>query len=162
MPHQRPGKVARRGSLAGARPPDGAERTSQLTHRPIAAGVFTAEPTPRLIAARDRRSGRIVFPRPPQDERFEEFILPRHGTLWSYTVQRFAPKSPPYAGPTPFEPFAVGYVEIAAMVIVEGRLTGVAFEQLRIGMPMEVTIIPLRTDPDGTVVTTFAFQPHGA
>lgn len=161
MRHQRPGKVARRGPVAGARPPDGTERTSQLTHRPIAAGVFTAGPSPRLIAGRDRGSGRIVFPRPPQDERFEEFILPHHGILWSYTVQRFAPKSPPYAGSIPFEPFAVGYVEIAGTLIVEGRLTGVAFERLRIGMPMEVAIMPLRTDPDGTVVTTFAFQPQG-
>lgn len=88
-------------------------------------------------------------------------FLPREGVLWSYTVQRFAPKSPPYAGPVPFESFAVGYVEIAGMLIVESRLTGVPFERLRIGMPLQVAIIPLRTDPDGTVVTTFAFQPRG-
>lgn len=123
--------------------------------------MFTAEPEPRLIGGRDRRSGRITFPPASRDEQVEEILLPREGTLWSYTVQRFAPKSPPYVGATPFEPFAVGYVQLADAVIVESRLTGVAFEQLRIGMAMELTIIPLRTDPDGTVVTTFAFQPRG-
>ncbi len=130
-----------------------------MTHKPIASGVFTEGPEPRLIGARERHSGRIVFPSPPGDERFEEVVLPRQGKLWSYTVQRFAPKSPPYAGPVPFEPFAVGYIELAEAVIVESRLTEAAFEKLRVGMPMELTIIPLRTDPDGVVVTTFAFRP---
>jgi len=36
--------------------------------------------------------------------------LPPSGTLWSYTVQRFRPKSPPYRGPEPFEPYALGYI----------------------------------------------------
>ena len=26
-------------------------------------------------------------------------------------------------------------------------------------MPVELAIVPLRTDPDGTVVTTYAFRP---
>jgi uncharacterized OB-fold protein len=39
--------------------------------------------------------------------------LPAEGTLWTWTVQRFAPKSPPYVPPVDgFRPFAVGYVEL--------------------------------------------------
>jgi uncharacterized OB-fold protein len=43
------------------------------------------------------------------------------GVLWTYTVQRFAPKSPPYVAPEAgFTPFVVGYVEIG-----ERRIEGV-------------------------------------
>lgn len=100
-----------------------------------------------------------MFPLPADRESFEPCVLPQAGRLWSYTVQRFAPKSPPYAGAQPFEPFAVGYVELPGTVIVESRLTGVAFEDLRVGMPVELTVVPLRNDPDGTTVVTYAFQP---
>ncbi len=96
---------------------------------------------------------------PADMERYVACELPNRGQLWSYTVQRFAPKSPPYAGPVPFEPFALGYVELAGALIVESRLIDVAFEDLRIGMPLELAVVPFRTDPDGTLVTTFAFRP---
>ena len=79
--------------------------------RAIAEGLFTDETPPRLIGGRDRVSGRIVFPCPPGTE-FEPVPLGRHGSLWSFTVQRYRPKSPPYAGPEAFTPWAVGYVEL--------------------------------------------------
>ncbi|HTJ70421.1 MAG TPA: OB-fold domain-containing protein [Actinospica sp.] len=42
-----------------------------------------------------------------------DVVLTGEGTLWSWTVQRFAPKSPPYvAPPGGFVPFALGYVEL--------------------------------------------------
>ena len=59
----------------------------------------------------------------------------------------------------PFEPFALGYVELDGVVIVESRLVDVAFDELRIGMPLELAIVPFRTDDKGTVITTFAFRP---
>ena len=125
--------------------------------RPIAPGLFTAEP--RLIGGRHRSSGRIVFPLPPRADEYEPQQLPRHGHLWSYTIQRFAPKSPPYEGPEPFEPFAVGYVTLDNMIIVESRLAEVSFDELRIGMPLEMILVPFRTDRDGDTITTFAFRP---
>lgn len=96
---------------------------------------------------------------PADTDRYEACELPNRGQLWSYTVQRFAPKSPPYAGPVPFQPFALGYVELAGALIVESRLIDIAFENLSIGVPLELVVVPFRTDPDGTVVTTFAFRP---
>lgn len=46
--------------------------------------------------------------------------LGRRGTVWGFTVQRFAPKSPPYVPPAEgFAPFAVGYVELPEGVKVE-------------------------------------------
>ena len=131
--------------------------------RPIAEGLFTTGPNPRLIGARRRSDGRIVFPAPsgPEAQHYERVELSPTGSLWSYTVQRFRPKSPPYAGDdeTSFKPFAVGYVELPGQVIVESRLAVDDFSRLRIGQPMGLTLAPFRKDPDGQDVVTFAFQP---
>ena len=42
---------------------------------------------------------------------------------------------------------------------VESRLTET--EGLRIGMDMELVLVPFRTDDDGNEVVTFAFRPVG-
>ena len=129
--------------------------------RPLAEGVFTPAPDPHLVGGRHLDTGHVVFPCPQgaQAALFERVALPREGTLWSWTVQRFRPKSPPYAGPALFEPFALGYVALAGHVIVETRLTGIAFDDLRIGMKLRLTTIAFSTDDDGTVVSTYAFEP---
>jgi len=95
---------------------------------------------------------------PPDIRSYEMIELPRQGRLWSYTVQRFPPKSPPFMGSEPFEPFVVGYVELPDVLIVEGKLVNIPLEQLRIGLPVELTILPVRADPDGTVVMGYAFR----
>ena len=130
--------------------------------RPIATGLFESSPALRLFGARDRSSGRVMFPPPPADDRFERIVLPDHGTLWSFTVQRFAPKSPPFEGAEPFAAFAVGYVELPGMCIVESRLKCASFDELRLGMPMQLTTECLRTDTDGTQVLIYAFEPATA
>jgi uncharacterized OB-fold protein len=65
--------------------------------------------------------------------------LSRDGTLWTWTVQRFAPKSPPYQpGPDGFQPFAVGYVTLAEGVRVAAVIEVDDIESLRIGMAMRL------------------------
>lgn len=125
--------------------------------RAIAEGLFTDEQPPRLIGGRDRATGRIVFPCPPGQD-FEPCPLGRRGTLWSYTVQRYRPKSPPYAGPEAFTPWAVAYVELPGETIVEARLTNVAFDAIAIGMELELTQVPLDADAADPVLI-HAFQP---
>lgn len=128
--------------------------------RRIAEGLFTDEAQPRLIGGRHRETGRIVFPCPTGSD-YEPWPLARAGTIWSYTVQRYRPKSPPYAGPEDFTPWALAYVELPGETIVESRLTNVAFEDISIGMPVELTFIPL--DPAAAdPVMIHAFQPTGA
>ena len=118
---------------------------------PIAPNLWTDEPEPRLIGGRGA-DGRIRFPMPEGDAgaAFEPVPLSRCGTLWSWTVQRFEPKRPPYAGPQPFVPFMLGYVELPGEVIVESLLVGI--EQPRIGMALELAIVPFAGDR-----ATFAF-----
>ena len=125
---------------------------------PVAADLFTwPSDEPRLIGGRCADCGAVTFPRPAScsrctSERIDEHLLARTGALWSWTVQRFQPKEP-YAGPEPFEPYGVGYVDLAGEVIVEGRLTTADPDELEIGEPMDVVIVPF-----GDVVT-FAFAP---
>jgi uncharacterized OB-fold protein len=64
------------------------------------------------------------------------------GTIWSYTVQRFAPKSPPYVpSGTDFEPFVVAYVQTRDGIRIEGIVAGIALDQVRIGTPVRLSSI---------------------
>ena len=121
---------------------------------PIAPGLWTDEAEPRLIGGKHHTSGEIVFPLPLGDAaaQYEPLPLARRGTLWSWTVQSFRPKSPPYDGPEDFTPFALGYVELAGEVIVEARLSQT--KGLTIGMPMELTIAQFDSER-----STFVFGP---
>jgi uncharacterized protein len=57
-------------------------------------------------------------------------------------------------------PFGVGYVELPGQVRrSRTRLTEADPDKLKIGMEMELVIVPLCTDDDGNEVVTFAFAP---
>jgi uncharacterized OB-fold protein len=134
--------------------------------RPVAEGLFTvADGEVRLIGSRCAACGVVTFPRQPSCPRctsqdVTECLLARRGTLWSWTIQCFPPKSPPYAvaDPDAFEPYGVGYVELPGEVRVEARLTESDPGELRIGMPMELTLVPAPGGEAGGAVT-FAFAP---
>jgi uncharacterized OB-fold protein len=89
-------------------------------------------------------------------------LLAPRGTLWSWTIQCFPPKSPPYAvdDPDGFDPYGVGYVELAGEVRVEARLTVADPTRLQIGMPMQLTLV---SAPGGQAdgIVTYAFEPAG-
>ena len=137
---------------------------------PVSEGVFTwPSDEPRLLGSRCVTCGNHTFPVQsgcPKCTGTETEVveLARRGTLWTWTVQGFPPKAPPYAGdadPKTFRPFGVGYVELPGEVKVEARLTESDPERLHIGMEMELVIVPLATDADGNEVVTYAFQPVG-
>jgi len=88
-----------------------------------------------------------------------EHLLPRRGRLWAWTTQEFPPPAPPYAGSTgdAFVPYGIGYVELADEVRVETRLT--TMEGLRIGIDMELVLVPFGAADDGNEVVSFAFRP---
>jgi len=94
-----------------------------------------------------------------QDVAVEE--LPGRGTLWTWTIQRFMPKTPYNSAETAqtFTPYGVGYVELPGGVRVEGRLTENDPQKLRIGMAMEVVFAPWRIDEKGDEVISFFFRP---
>lgn len=131
---------------------------------PIDRALFTwPADEPRLIGGRCRSCGSVSFPRQTScarctSEEIDEHLLARTGTLWSWTVQRFQPKEP-FIGVEPFEPYGVGYVDLAGEVIVESRLTSADPEQLEIGQPVELVIVPFETTGERAYVVTFAFRP---
>lgn len=136
-----------------------------MSVQPIAANLF--EETPQgvyLWAGRSRTDGRLVFPFPAGDSgsRFEKVPVGNTGRLWSWTVQRFRPKSPPYAGAddvATFKPFAVGYVELPGELIVESRLLVDDFSVLQLGLPMELVVQPFSRTAQGELLATYAFKP---
>jgi len=61
------------------------------------------------------------------------------GQLWTWTVQRFAPKSPPYVPPPDgFRPFAVGYVDLTEGTRVAAVIDVEDLGSIRIGMPVRI------------------------
>ena len=129
----------------------------------VAEGLVAgAREAPRLIGSECRRCGVVAFPRQAScaactSSDVRERRLGRRGTLWTWTIQCFPPKSPPYAGAAEdFEPFGVGYVELEGELRVEARLTEADPARLRIGMAMELVLVPA---PGADGALTYAFRP---
>jgi uncharacterized protein len=139
---------------------------------PVAEGLFSWPDRPRLIGAACPAAGCGTTTFPVQRScprctgtKLRIVPLATTGRLWTWTVQAFEPK-PPYAADGPFRPYGVGYVELATedgsgAVLVESRLTEADPGRLQIGAPMRLTFVPLRRDPSGAIVVTFAFEPAG-
>jgi uncharacterized OB-fold protein len=125
------------------------------------APVFTwPSDEPQLIGGRCTGCGAVAFPQPPSCARcgsteVAEHLLPRRGTLWTFTTQEFLPKEPYAGGETAetFEPYGVGMIELPGEVRVESRLTTADVALLRIGMAMELVVVPFGD------VLTYAFGP---
>jgi uncharacterized OB-fold protein len=85
--------------------------------------------------------------------------LSRRGTLWSYTENHYAPP-PPYPAADPFTPFAVAAVHLDAEgIIVLGKVIGgTGAANLKVGMAMELTTMPLYVDDDGIERTVYAWK----
>ena len=135
---------------------------------PIAPGLFTwPSEEPRLIGTKCTACGVMTFPSQADCPRcagdsMEQAEFERRGTLWTFTTQEFPPKSPPYARVETletFEPYAVGYVEFPGQAKVEGRIDAQDLASLRIGMEMEVVVVPFMDDEQGNEVVTYAFRP---
>jgi uncharacterized OB-fold protein len=133
----------------------------------FAPDVFTwPADEPQLIGGKCEGCAAVAFPLPSSCSRcgstdIERHLLPRRGTLFTWTTQDFLPKEPYASGETPetFRPYGVGLVQLGDEVRVEARLTESDPQALDFGMEVELAIVPFRTDDDGTVVMTYAFRP---
>lgn len=141
--------------------------SATVAQRPIDPTLFTwPSAQPRLVGSRCRACGIHTFPAqhgcPACGEvGMERTELADRGTVWTWTTQDFLPKAP-YTGPETEEDFAgylVAYVELPGQVRVETRLVDVDRTAVSIGMPVELVIVPFRTDADGVEVLTYAFRP---
>jgi uncharacterized protein len=122
-----------------------------------------------LLASRRRSTGVVKFPAerpelfdgdPEIQEDIEPIELSTEGTLYTYTTQEFPPPLP-YKGnrsPEVFQPYVVGFVELAEGLLVETLIIDATPGELRIGQPLVSTTTTLET-ADGQSLLTFAFRP---
>jgi len=118
----------------------------------------------RLMGSRCSVCGEVLFGKAIacqqcQSEKMEDVALGRDGILYSYTVIRNKPPGD-YKGREPFEPFAVGLVELPEGIRILSPLTGCGFEELRIGMELELSVEEFYEDEEGRKVLTYKFRPR--
>ena len=139
------------------------EARETMDQRPLAEGIYRmVGAAPRLLGGRRKSDGKYAFPLPrgADGALYDQVDLASEGVLWSFTVQRFRPKTP-YAGAgdaKSFAPYAVGYVELPGQIIVESHIVADDFSTLKIGAPVRLTLVPFREDPDGTQVMIYGFE----
>jgi len=133
---------------------------------PIQEGLFTwPSAAPQLIGGHCSDCGGWHFPVQGNCPHcagcsVERQPMSRRGTLWTWTIQTFAPPAPPYRGTVEgFVPFGVGYVELPEGLRVQCRLTVNDASQLRIGMAMELALESVGVDEQGREVMCYAFAP---
>jgi uncharacterized protein len=125
--------------------------------------VTSVDGSPHLVGSRCDVCATDTFPVQAScprcgSEHVGPATLPSSGTVWTWTVQRFAPK-PPYRAPKVFAPFALAYVDLGT-VRVEGRLAGKPVDAWRIGDAVRVVVGPQDDgDPDRSA---FWFEPAEA
>lgn len=133
---------------------------------PVAQGLFEHdEEGTALLATRCASCQALYFPRRAtcrnpecRGKDVRDAALPRHGTLYSYTIQRYQP--PPLFRMDEWQPYALGVIDLGHGVQVMGMLDGVALDEIAIGMPLRVTQRVLYRDEDGRTVHTYAFAPE--
>jgi len=134
---------------------------------PAIEGWHTMEEEPHLIGSQCAGCGTYFFP--PQDHycrnpgcdgtEFRDVPLSRTGHIWSYTNACYQPPEP-FVAPDPFEPFAIAAVQLEKeqMVVLGQVVSGVAVEELTVGMPVELVLEPLH-ETDEDVRVTWKWRP---
>lgn len=125
--------------------------------------VLQIDPVLRLIASRCGACDQVDFPARRRCSRCRgevaRHLLPRRGTVWTWTTQSFAPVSPPYAVEGPHIPFVVSYVDLDGCC-VETRLDMPEGRDPVIGEQVELVQLTLTVTDVGEVVS-YAFRPAG-
>jgi uncharacterized protein len=142
------------------------EVTSQ---QPAIDGWFSTDEAgvAHLIGGKCPECGTYVFPprenncpNPACDsDTLEPVALSTRGTLWSYTENRYPPPAP-YPAPDPFEPFAIAAVQLAdeGLIVLGKVVEGTLAADLKVGIEMELTTMPLFTDADGVERIVYAWR----
>jgi len=83
------------------------------------------------------------------------------GTVWSFAVQNYAPP-PPVLTRVPYEPYAMGIIDLDDGLRVMGRLDVADPMALEVGAAVELVIGALCADADGNDVVSWMFRPIAA
>jgi len=134
---------------------------------PVKEGLWTtpssSEERAQLIGSKCLSCGEVYFPKKEkgicthcQQRNLEEIKLGCEGKISSYTVVMQQPGGGFYKGPVPY---AYGCVDLPDGVRVETLFTGCDFNELEVGMDVELVIEKLYEDEEGNEILTYKFRP---
>jgi uncharacterized protein len=132
---------------------------------PVKKGVW-AEPdtdgSVSLLGSKCLKCGELFFPKKDtgvcthcQSDRFEEIRLSREGTIYSYSVVEIRPPGY-YQGDVPY---ALGFIDLPEGIRVETLFTECDFDELTVGLPVEMVLDTLHEDDEGNEVICYKFKP---
>lgn len=133
---------------------------------PVVEGLFSeGEEGARLLGSRCAACSTPYFPRssvchnPGCDggDMVDAAFGPQ-GTLWSFSIQTYPPP-PPARYDEPYEPYALGVVDLADGLRVVGRMMVDDPSSLEVGEPVELVIGALYHADDGTEPVSWMFRP---
>lgn len=139
---------------------------------PVVEGLFQQLTPAVLLGSRCRQCGTHYFPKvlscsnpACRDGQVLHVPLSGRGRLYSFTVQRYRP--PPPFNMESWAPYALGILELPEGLRIMGMISGVPFDELAIGMELDVISEALRHE-QGHGVLTYKFSraaqsvPHAA
>jgi len=134
--------------------------------RHLTEGLYTipssAHEKAELIGSKCSFCGEIYFPKKEinfcphcQKESLDEIRLSQKGTISSFTIVTQTPAGGFYRGPVPY---AYGFVDLPEGVRVKTQFKH-EFSKLQIGLAVELCVVKLYRDDDGSDVYTYMFKP---
>ncbi len=132
---------------------------------PVAEGLFAETANgPRLLGSKCASCDTPYFPKAAichnpncNDSQLEDAEFGPKGKLWSFTVQVYPPP-PPAKYDEPFEPYALGLVDMTEGLRVLAKVSTDDLTSVKVGAEVELVIEKLYTNPEGNEVTTFKFR----
>ena len=132
---------------------------------PVASGLFVEAPEgPRLVGSRCRTCTTPYFPKSAvchnpecKASHIEDALFGPTGTLWSVAVQDYPPP-PPAKFDKPYQPYAMGVVDLDDGLRVLGRMTSSDPRSVQVGARVELVIDALCHDDEGNEIVSWKFK----
>ena len=132
---------------------------------PIKKGVWS-EPDGNgkisLLGSKCLKCGELFFPKKEagvctncQAAQFDEVKLSSEGKIYSYSVVEIRPPGY-YQGEVPY---ALAFIDLPEGIQIETLLTQCDFNELKVGLPVEMILDTLHVDEDGNDVICYKFRP---
>ncbi|HET9063793.1 MAG TPA: OB-fold domain-containing protein [Candidatus Binatia bacterium] len=132
---------------------------------PVASGLFVEAPEgARLVGSRCRTCKTPYFPKSAvchnpecKGSHVEDALFGPTGTVWSVAVQDYPPP-PPAKFDKPYQPYAMGVVDLDDGLRVLGRMTSSDPRSVQVGARVELVIDALCHDDEGNEIVSWKFK----
>ncbi|MFQ5478884.1 MAG: Zn-ribbon domain-containing OB-fold protein [Candidatus Binatia bacterium] len=132
----------------------------------VVEGLFSDTPDgPRLTGSRCSSCETPYFPRSEichnpdcGESKIEDALFGPTGKIWSVAMQDYPPPSP-VKFDEPYEPYAMGIVDLPEGLRVLGRIATDDPKSVEVGMDVELILDALCHDEDGNEIVSWKFRP---